>query len=303
MPNTTASMITAPSTALGRSENSGARTSRVARRAPGHERGDRRPRARRLVQRAGREARRDRHALEHAGADVRHPLGDGLLVDVDAVAVARGERPGVARGLGEPDQQQRDGRDGDRREWSPTSASIGSSGAGSPRGTSPTSATPCAPRSNSAEASRPPATSTSAPGTAGREPAQAEDDAERGDADEHRRPVHVAERPQPGRELAPRVVALGRRAGELRQLPDDDVDGGSGEEARDHRLREEAARSSPSGAARAAGTAVRSRARSPRPAAPPRRPPRPVTTTAPPATAASDELGPVEMCRDVQKSA
>ena len=29
----------------------------------------------------------------------------------------------------------------------------------------------------------------------------------------------------------------------------------------------------------------------------------PVTRTAPPATAASDELGPVEMCRDVQKSA
>ena len=27
----------------------------------------------------------------------------------------------------------------------------------------------------------------------------------------------------------------------------------------------------------------------------------PVTRTAPPATAASDELGPVEMCRDVQK--
>src|SRR3954452_24194097 len=32
-------------------------------------------------------------------------------------------------------------------------------------------------------------------------------------------------------------------------------------------------------------------------------PPRPVTSTAPPATAASDELGPVEICRDVQKSA
>ena len=29
----------------------------------------------------------------------------------------------------------------------------------------------------------------------------------------------------------------------------------------------------------------------------------PVATTAPPATAASDELGPVEMCREVQKSA
>ena len=32
-------------------------------------------------------------------------------------------------------------------------------------------------------------------------------------------------------------------------------------------------------------------------------PPTPVTTTAPPATAAREELGPVEMCRDVQKSA
>ena len=32
-------------------------------------------------------------------------------------------------------------------------------------------------------------------------------------------------------------------------------------------------------------------------------PPRPVTNTAPPATAASEELGPVEMCRDVLKRA
>ena len=29
----------------------------------------------------------------------------------------------------------------------------------------------------------------------------------------------------------------------------------------------------------------------------------PVTSTAPPATAASDELGPVEICRDVQNKA
>ena len=32
-------------------------------------------------------------------------------------------------------------------------------------------------------------------------------------------------------------------------------------------------------------------------------PPRPATSTAPPATAARDELGPVEICREVQKSA
>ena len=67
MPNTTASMITAPSTAFGRSENSGARTSRVAStRPPVTSEASRRPRARGLVQRAGRQAGRDRHALEHA---------------------------------------------------------------------------------------------------------------------------------------------------------------------------------------------------------------------------------------------
>ena len=73
-----------------------------------------------------------------------------------------------------------------------------------------------------------------------RQAAQAEDHRERGDADEHRRPVHVAERAQPRPELAPGVVTLRGRAGELRQLADDHVDGGSGEEPRDDRLREEA---------------------------------------------------------------
>ena len=69
-----------------------------------------------LVERAGRQAGRDRHPLEHAGADVRHALRDRLLVDVDAVAVAGGERPGVARRLREPDQQQRERGDADRRD-------------------------------------------------------------------------------------------------------------------------------------------------------------------------------------------
>ena len=43
------------------------------------------------------------------------PCATRLLVDVDAVAVPRGERPRVAGGLREPDQQQRDRRDGDGR--------------------------------------------------------------------------------------------------------------------------------------------------------------------------------------------
>ena len=116
----------------------------------GGERGDRRPRPGRLVQRARRQARRDRHPLEDAGPEVGHPLGDRLLVEVDAIAVLRGERLGVAGGLGEPDQQQREGRDDDRREvFADTSSSGGSCGSGRPRGTVPTSATPRAPRSNS----------------------------------------------------------------------------------------------------------------------------------------------------------
>ena len=95
MPITTASMISAASTGLGRSENSGARNSSVSRTItpeviearPG-------PRAGVVVQRARRQARRHRHPLEQTGTDVRHALGDRLLVDVDPIAVPGGERPG-----------------------------------------------------------------------------------------------------------------------------------------------------------------------------------------------------------------
>ena len=52
---------------MGRSEKSGASTISVSKHeAAGDQRGDRRPRSRRLVQRARRQARRDRHPLEHA---------------------------------------------------------------------------------------------------------------------------------------------------------------------------------------------------------------------------------------------
>ena len=134
-----------------------------------------------------------------------------------------------------------------------------------------------------------------------RESTKPEDHAERSGADEHGRPVRLVERAQPGRELAPRVVTFGGRAGELGQLPDDHVESGSGQEARDDGLGELAiqpmrssasARNSRPVASAIAATSCAAWA-----------PPRSVTTTAPPATAASDELGPVEMCRDVQKSA
>jgi hypothetical protein len=76
-------------------------------------------------------------------------------------------------------------------------------------------------------------------GNRGRREAQPEDHDQRPHADCNRRPVHVAERLKPRRELAPRTVARRRRPGELRQLADHDVDGSAGEEAGDHRLREE----------------------------------------------------------------
>ena len=156
--------------------------------------------------------------------------------------------------------------------WSPISESAGISGAGSPLGTSPTSATPCAPRSNSRAPRMPADHEHERARHRGREEAQAEDHRQRQHADEQRRPVHVAERADPGPELPPRVVPLGVGPGQLRQLADHDVDGGAGEEAGDDGLGEEAARSSPGAAAPAPGTAARWRSRSPRRARPPRRP-------------------------------
>ena len=64
--------------------------------------------------------------------------------------------------------------------------------------------------------------------------------AERDAADEDRQRVGVTERPHPGPELAPRVVALGGGPGELGQLSDHHVDGRACEKARDHSLREKA---------------------------------------------------------------
>ena len=116
MPKTTASMINAASTAFGRSENSGARNSSVRiTSAPvtSDASGVRAPEdslselAERLVETG--------MPWNTPGAGVRHALGDRLLVDVDPVAMAGGERACVSRGLREADQQQRERGDADRR--------------------------------------------------------------------------------------------------------------------------------------------------------------------------------------------
>ena len=117
IPNTTASMMIAASTAFGSSENSGASTTSVAENERTCDEGRHRcARPGRLVERAGREAGRHRHSLEHAGSDVRHPLRDRLLIDVDAIPMPGRKRPRITRGLREADQQQRHRRDHDHRE-------------------------------------------------------------------------------------------------------------------------------------------------------------------------------------------
>ena len=116
IPKTTASMMIAPRTAFGKSENSGASATsvRIDERA-GDQRRERRAGAGRFVERAGGQARRDRHPAEGACRDVGHALRDRLLIDVNAVAVPRRERPGIAGRLREADQEQPGGGGEDRR--------------------------------------------------------------------------------------------------------------------------------------------------------------------------------------------
>ena len=67
---------------------------------------------------------------------------------------------------------------------------------------------------------------------AGARKREAEDQPQGEHADEHRRPVHVAERADPRPELAPRVVPLRIGSGDLGQLADHHVDGGARQETR-----------------------------------------------------------------------
>ena len=132
---------------------------------------------------------------------------------------------------------------------------------------------------------------------------QREDHRQRDDPDEERCPVGVSQRSCPRPQLAPGAVPVGGGAGQLGELADDDVDGRAGEESGDDGLgeelgdpaelqqREEEEQDSRSAIVIAATSCAAWS------------PPRPVTRTAPPATAASEELGPVEICRDVQNTA
>ena len=117
IPNTTASMMIAARTALGSSENSGASRISVATTiapvaseatgvlAPADSFSEL---AERLVETG--------MPWNTPAPRLAIPWATDSWFEVDAIPMLRGERLGIAGRLGEPDQQQREGRDDDRRE-------------------------------------------------------------------------------------------------------------------------------------------------------------------------------------------
>ena len=192
-----------------------------------------------VVQRAGGQARRDRHSLEQASADIRHALGGRFLVDVDAIAVPGCERPGVAGGLREPDEDQRHRRQANRARVIPQQRDAGDLQRRQPSGYVADQG-----HAVSAQIEQPgghQAADNQDEGTrdARRDRPQPEHHRERDAADEHRQRLDIAERPQPGPQLLKRVRAGDLCAGELRQLTDHDIDRRAEQEPGDHRPGEE----------------------------------------------------------------
>ena len=198
IPNTTASMMIAASTGLGRSENSGASTSSVRTtttpvtidaigvRAPDESFSEL---ADRLVD-TGMPWNTPAPTLDMPWATISWSTSD-------AVAVPSGEQPGVAGGLGEADEEQRHRGDGDRgRRGRARGRPAAAPGAGMPRGHLADGGDAVVRRDRTgAKPSSPPTTSTSAPGTLGATRASDHDDGQRDDPDDERRPVDIAERP------------------------------------------------------------------------------------------------------------
>ena len=236
IPNTTASMITAPRTAVGRCENTGASTISVAITSPpvaSEATGVVAPQIRSASWPTDSSTRAFPETLPRR---VRHPLRHGLLVDVDESRCRAANALSVPGGLREPDRAATR-----RPQCRSRVVRLTIPKSGSPRGGEPTrhvshDATPCAPRSNTADASSPPTTNTSAPGTAGarnRSPRMSPSE-----ITPRRRvvpctspsePIHVASSRQALSPFEDVPVSFG-------SSPDDHVDRGSGQESRDHRF-------------------------------------------------------------------
>ena len=303
IPNTTASMITAPRTAFGRSEKSGARKSSVSSTS-----------APVISDAIGVRAPADSFSeladrLVETGIPWNTPAPafaipcatDSWSTSIRYLCRAANARasPAVCE---KPISTSANAAIAIVAAWSPISERAGISGAGSPLGTSPTSATPCASRSNSRAPRMPPATSTSAPGTAGarkrRPRITASDSTPTSSVVPCTSPSEPIHDPSSRHEFFPSAsvpVSFGSSpittstAAPARKPVTTALERKC--EIQPRRSSAMARNSSPVAIAIAATSSAASS------------PASPATTTAPPATAASEELGPVEIWRDVQKSA
>ena len=303
IPKTTASMITAPRTAFGRRENTGASTISVAiTSAP-------------VVSDATGVCAPADSFRELAERQVDTgipwntpaptfaiPLRHGLPVDVDPVPVPGGERSRVSCGLREPDQQQCDRGDADARVVPPDDREIGQLGGGQPARHVPDERHPVGTEVKHGRCEQPRDHEHQRAGDGRGQEAEREDERER------KHPTSsVVQWMSPS---DPIHVASSRHA--LSPFEDVPVSFGSSPMTTStaaparkpvitaferncaiHPSRNTASRRnrSPVASVMAATNCATSC------------PPRPVASIAPPATAASKELGPVEICRDVQNRA
>jgi hypothetical protein len=149
--------------------------------------------------------------------------------------VAHGERPGIAGGLREADQEQARRGDHDRREVVLEHVERRKRRRGKPAGHMSDERHSVRTEVEQVGREQPADDEDERAGDTRREKAEPQDDPERDGSDDEGRPADVPEAAEPRGELCPRALARGRRPGQLGQLSDDDVDGGSGEETGDDR--------------------------------------------------------------------
>ena len=217
--------------------------------------------------------------------------------------MASGEGPGVARRLGEADQEQGDGGRGDRRQVILYERTRRQHRERNSPGHIPDRGDAVSGQVEELRREEPPDDEHERTRHLRRPHVQRDDHDHAHDPDDQRRPVQVVERPHPFTELAPGVLAPRVRARQLGELADDDIDRRAEQEAGDDRLRQEPRDPSDpkrGGDEKEAPVAIVIAATSSAVAWPDDTP---EMTTAPAATAASPELGPVEICREVPKIA
>ena len=192
-----------------------------------------------VVDRALGEAAVVEHPLDEAGRDVRHPLGEQLLVDVDPVVVLGGVLADRRRRDREPDQQQPDRRAQDRSDVVDDQLEVG-------QGQAREAARYVTDQLHAlvVEIEHPGRGDAEEDGDQRARDLRGEDlDAEhqeqRQDADEQGGPIRVGQARHPVPQLLPRVVAGLLGAGDLEQLAGGDVDRDAEREPGQHRRRQE----------------------------------------------------------------